>query len=191
MLEALAVNGCKAISTSVITLKAAPPGCLMLFQGMKKQRYFKGGALCAQQRAGPSFFLMPEQASLFASSVPLDIPPGPLAVGHCQYQAGLSQELQNHIHLILMLCCLFCLHLLGGASSKLIGYIRPPTSMLMARSRSSNPPCMMPKRFCSCGRECAAMQRSIHRVVLCVASSNLRTAHPKQLRCQQKLQDLI
>ena len=38
---------------------------------------------------------------------------------------------------------------------------------------ASNPPltCTMAKRFCSCGRECAAMQRSIQRVVRCVASS--------------------
>ena len=47
--------------------------------------------------------------------------------------------------------------------------------MLVRLSSVSRPPCTMPKRLCSVGRECAAMQRSIQRVVLCVASSNLCT----------------
>ncbi len=47
----------------------------------------------------------------------------------------------------------------------------PRTCMLISLSRGSNPPCTMANRFCSVGRQCAAMQRSIQRVVRWVASS--------------------
>ena len=45
--------------------------------------------------------------------------------------------------------------------------------MLIFLSSGSKPPCTIPKRFCSCGRACAALQRSSHRVVRWVASSKL------------------
>ena len=52
--------------------------------------------------------------------------------------------------------------------------------MLMRLRSGSRPPCTMANKFCSVGREWALMQRSIQRVVLCVASSNLHVSKPSQ-----------
>lgn len=64
-----------------------------------------------------------------------------------------------------------------------------PTCMLICRSRVSSPPCTMAKRFCSVGREWAEMQRSIQRVVRCVASSK-RAGSLRRAARQRLAQDV-
>mmetsp|Transcript_25528 Transcript_25528/g.69288 ORF Transcript_25528/g.69288 Transcript_25528/m.69288 type:complete len:210 (-) Transcript_25528:241-870(-) len=51
------------------------------------------------------------------------------------------------------------------------GKSRSTSCAALSRLNSgSSPPCTMPKRFCSCGLECALIHLSIQRVVRCVAS---------------------